>query len=148
MHAEAQKKHPNETGGVLMGYWDAARTGVVIKKTIGPGPHALHGRTFFSPDSNYHESQISVIYEKSGYRWTYLGDWHVHPNASTNMSSADRKTLKNIALYKPARAPQPIMLIIGGKRADYKLTAYVLSHRGPRLLRSFTIEVVPTLTFG
>ena len=117
---------PNETGGVLMGYWGETNTNAVITNIIGPGPHAIHESTRFVPDHNYHLRQIAITYESSGRRWTYLGDWHVHPEGSIRLSRVDKRTLRRIALYEPARAPIPLMLLIGGKLKAPTMEIYVL----------------------
>lgn len=104
---------PNETGGVLIGYWLEGSEGVVITEAVGPGPCAKHGKTTFVPDPSYHESEIARLYEQSGRVNTYLGDWHSHPNSITRMSPTDRRTLLKIAKHKDARVPTPLMAIIG-----------------------------------
>lgn len=82
IEAEATARFPQETGGVLMGYWDALGRDVVITTAIGPGPKARHGRTTFSPDHQYQLEAIARYYDTSGRRFTYLGDWHTHRSSS------------------------------------------------------------------
>ena len=117
---------PNETGGVLMGYWGQSSTDVLITQIIGPGPDAIHESIRFVPDRDYHLRQVAITYEKSDRYWTYLGDWHVHPEGSIRLSRVDKRTMRNIALYEPARTSNPLMLLMGGKLNVPKMEIYVL----------------------
>lgn len=110
MRKEAERWHPKETGGVLMGYW--SNEDAVITDIIGPGPKAIHTRYSFTPDSKWQENAIAGLYDESGRVITYLGDWHSHPDGTARLSVKDLVTLLRVALYKPARAPMPIMAIL------------------------------------
>lgn len=102
---------PLETGGVLMGYW--ADSDVVISTIIGPGSGAIHNKTSFTPDYTFHESEVARIYRGSGGQWTYLGDWHTHPEqAIPALSAKDICTLRWIARSKAARAAKPLMGVL------------------------------------
>src|SRR3989442_1461190 len=79
MVVEARRRAPNETGGVLLGYWADAGRQVVITDAVGPGPQAAHRRTSFEPDHEFQEAEIRRLYRGSGRRLAYLGDWHTHP---------------------------------------------------------------------
>lgn len=115
MVEEGKRCVPNETGGVLMGYWPSA-TGVVITHVIGPGPRARHLRYSFHPDPEYHDREIERIYQESGRISTYLGDWHTHPEGGNGTSQRDRRTLARIACTPEARAPKPLMAILSMRR--------------------------------
>jgi integrative and conjugative element protein (TIGR02256 family) len=114
MAAEAERLSPKETGGVLLGYWTETAKEVVITDIIGPGPCAVHEERRFVPDTDYQEREIARIYEWSGWRRTYLGDWHSHPLSRVYLSRRDRKTLRRIAGHADARAPLPLMVILAG----------------------------------
>ena len=109
---ETIRKMPCETGGILMGYWGSAGEAVVTT-IIGPGPKAVHKRTSFVPDYEYDKKEIGRHYEQSGFTETYLGDWHTHPYAAAYLSEQDKKTLKKIADFEPARLVKPLMMILG-----------------------------------
>lgn len=95
-----------------MGYWASTHSEVVITDVVGPGPHAVHKRHEFIPDSNYHYSQIADLYKRSGRLHTYLGDWHTHLNANDNLSRKDWGTIRNISKSPSARAQVPLMGIL------------------------------------
>jgi integrative and conjugative element protein (TIGR02256 family) len=123
MLAEADRVFPDETGGVLVGYWAVPFQEVVLTDAIGPGPRALHQSQRFVPDSEYQEVEIARYYLKSRRLHTYLGDWHTHPNSTSSLSRPDRKALKTIARHPAARAPMPIMAILAGS-SRWKLTVW------------------------
>lgn len=112
MTREAASRHPFETGGVMLGY-AGERDDVVVTTVIGPGPRAFHARSRFIPDHAYHDAEVARLYEASGRRWTYLGDWHTHPDAAAYLSPTDAETLERIAGARMARVSFPVMLGLG-----------------------------------
>lgn len=93
---EMNKWYPNETGGVLIGYWNENQP--VITQLIDGGPNAVRSKTSFIPDHKYQVDVISKIYKSSNRIETYLGDWHTHPDAKAYLSSTDKKTFNLIKL--------------------------------------------------
>ncbi len=114
MLQEANLRHPLETGGILIGYF--METEVVIVDVIGPGKSAKHEVGTFTPDYTWHDQEVARLYKESGRRHTYLGDWHTHPDGFGSLSIRDIATLDNIARCKSARARNPVMAILSGKR--------------------------------
>jgi integrative and conjugative element protein (TIGR02256 family) len=111
---EADRAAPDDTGGVLLGYWSATPAAPVITDSIGPGPHALHEPERFIPDQSFQESEISRLYAESNRKLRYLGDWHTHPGSPGSLSTKDLATMKRIAHFRSARADRPVMLILAG----------------------------------
>lgn len=111
---DAEECRPLETGGVLMGWIKTEREEIVIVASIGAGPLARRGPTTFRPDDRWQDDDVARVYERSGRRVTYLGDWHTHPGGSMSLSPTDRATLFRIATNPAARAPCPLMLIVAG----------------------------------
>ena len=111
MVREADDRAPFETGGVLLGVSDDEH--LWIEAVVGPGPGARHGRTWFVPDAAFQQDRIAELYEASGRRIAYLGDWHTHPGGSAALSWRDRRTLRKISRTPAARQSHPVMLILG-----------------------------------
>jgi integrative and conjugative element protein (TIGR02256 family) len=128
MQAEAQRRSPLETGGILMGYWAENLSCVVIASIVGPGPEAVHKRLSFTPDHVYQEREIERLYFDSGRRVTYLGDWHSHPLGPLRLSVADRLTQLRIGMHRKARAPRALMAILAGGR-PWSLGVWQLERR-------------------
>lgn len=124
MRVEADHKAPNETGGILFGYWIDRFGEVVVSAVIGPGPDAEHEPSHFRPDSEYQEDELARLYEEYGRLHTYLGDWHTHPGGGAYLSRKDRRTLGRIARYEPARSPFPIMAVMAREEGDWTVTAW------------------------
>ena len=138
--AEAEERAPLETGGVIMGYH--AGDDVVITAMIGPGPGAHHERNTFVPDHEYQEVAIATVYQHSGRVWTYLGDWHSHPNGGSQLSTRDRQTMRRIARSRTARARTPLMLLLSGGD-EWHVTVHRANLRGWLL----DVRTIPPLLY-
>ena len=114
LEAEAIGRAPCETGGVLLGYWPGNGRDCVVTHVTGPGPNAIHCETRFAPDHEYQIAEIERLYQQSGRRLYYLGDWHSHPGGGGELSKQDRRTLRTIARSRTARASRPVMVILCG----------------------------------
>lgn len=112
LEEEATLFSPQETGGVLLGYWDPCSDEPVITRAVGSGPGAVHGPTYYIPDHEHDSLHIALAYEQSGRTLHYLGDWHSHPGQPGYLSRKDRRTLLTIARFPEAYAPRPLMLIL------------------------------------
>ena len=112
--AEAGRTYPKETGGVLMGWHRRQRREIVVVHAIGPGERGIHQSHRFEPDNSHHVAAVGDVYQLSGRKVTYLGDWHSHPGGSPTLSRTDRRTLGAIAEHEPSRCPHPVMLVLGG----------------------------------
>lgn len=132
---EAERTYPLETGGVLAGYF-AENGEPVVFAAIGPGPTAVHRRYRFKPDHAWQCHELDILFEQSSGLWTYLGDWHTHPDGVPQMSWLDRRTLRAIARHSYARTPQPLMLIGGGTSRNWSWVGH--QYRGKRILGLIT----------
>lgn len=126
---DVTRHYPYETGGLLVGYWISKKK-IVVTRAIGAGPRAKRGRTWFIPDTRYQRRELARIYEESGRKETYLGDWHSHPNGPPKPSFQDKRTARQIANYVEARCPRPMMLIIGYDGNVLDLGPYVWTSFG------------------
>ena len=134
MIVESNLAFPNETGGVIVGYWVVLSQELVVTAVISPGPRAMHEKDRFIPDPEYQEAQVARHYENSGRLHTYLGDWHTHPHSSSRLSRLDLKTFRVIASDPEARAPVPIMgILAGGTPWTLKLWYGLPIHIGKRI---------------
>jgi len=141
MTSEADRRAPFETGGVLLGYWAASRDALVVEFVVGPGPRAVHRRTAFAPDHEHQAREIARLFSNADGNLEYLGDWHTHPNGPAVLSGKDLSTLRRIARYRAARAPQPIMLLLVGG-VPWRFAAW-LGELRPRRWRPDGIATYP-----
>jgi len=111
IRGDAEHYYPLESGGILLGYLSG--TEAVVTAWVDGGPLAVRRYDSFIPDQDHHIKSIARMYEKSGRRTIYLGDWHSHPYGPLVPSSRDKRTLRNIAQFREARIPTPVVLIVG-----------------------------------
>lgn len=125
MEDEAERHHPNETGGVLLGYFrNGEADRIQVTEQVGPGPEARHQRHRFDPDGDWQAEKVAEHYARSDRLESYLGDWHSHPDCGGKPSALDRSTAKKIADCEEARAPRPLIVILHGEPGNWNLAAY------------------------
>jgi integrative and conjugative element protein (TIGR02256 family) len=120
----SQDEEPNETGGILLGYEVPDNHAVVITHLVGPGPKAKSSRAHFVPDGIWQEAEVARLYETSGRRATYLGDWHSHPDGVARPSKKDERTARDIAQTPEARIENPLILIAASDSESWRIAAY------------------------
>lgn len=118
---------PLEVGGVLLGTDCSGYR--VVTDLIGPGPMSRATPTSFEPDYAFQQEEVDRLYEANAGDLTYIGDWHSHPGGRCRPSSIDRDAMVTIRTSPDARCPDPIMMIIGGRRNE-TMKAFVLDIRG------------------
>lgn len=104
---QAEGEYPNENGGMLAGRYSVDRHTVYIEKTVVP-VEKLTGRTMFKRNANGLEKVWKQL-DKEGLR--YVGEWHSHPNGSTQYSSTDLAAMVDIE--KEVTIENPLLLIVG-----------------------------------
>jgi integrative and conjugative element protein (TIGR02256 family) len=141
---EADIAFPDETGGVLIGYW-AGPADVVMTAAIPAGPKSVHRAYAFEPDWEFQQNEVARYYAASGRLHTYLGDWHTYPHGLLRLSRRDRGTLKLIAAHVEARAPKALMLLLAGGHA-WKLGVW-RACTGGRVTRYFLMPIRMKVVF-
>ena len=118
--SDANKWKPYETGGVFMGYISEDGD-IVVTDMIDCGENSKHSRYGFCPDQEYQLDKIADIYRETNGLVTYLGDWHTHPNSSTQLSNIDKRTIVRVATTPEAKIKKPIMAVLGGYPKEWSL---------------------------
>lgn len=104
---QAEGEYPNENGGMLAGRYSADRHTVYIERVVVP-MEKLTGRTTFMRNTKGLEKVWNQL-AKEGLR--YVGEWHSHPNGSTQYSGTDLAAM--IDIEKEVAIENPILLIVG-----------------------------------
>ena len=104
---QAEGEYPNENGGMLAGRYSADRHTVYIEKVVVPVAK-LTGRTTFMRKTNGLEKVWEQL-SQEGLR--YVGEWHSHPNGSTQYSGSDLAAI--IDIEKEVAIENPILMIVG-----------------------------------
>ena len=104
---QAEGEYPNENGGMLAGRYSADRHTEYIEKVVVP-VEKLTGRTTFMRKTNGLEKVWEQL-SQEGLR--YVGEWHSHPNGSTQYSGSDLAAI--IDIEKEVAIENPILMIVG-----------------------------------
>lgn len=103
---------PNENGGMLVGRYSDDRKTVTIERMIAP-TGKISTRTSFERNVNGMKEMWKEL-KKDGLR--YVGEWHSHPNGSSDYSHTDFKAMKDIE--KEVTIENPLLLIIGVRKGS------------------------------
>lgn len=103
---QAEGEYPNENGGMLAGRYSTDRHTVYIEKVIVPMEKTTSRTTFIRNTKG-----MEKVWEQlanDGLR--YVGEWHSHPNCSTQYSGTDLSAMADIE--KEVSIENPLLLIV------------------------------------
>ena len=105
---------PNETGGILLGYFDLKLSRVYIVDVL-PAPGDSQGdEKGFTRGILKLEEDVQNASERTAGIVSYIGDWHSHPaGTTTNPSTQDIYLLEHLALELYRDGLPALMLIVG-----------------------------------
>ena len=126
MYSRCAAADPLETGGVLIGYYNAEHDTAIITRATAPPPDSQSGQTRFRRGTQKLNDMLARLWRKQEY---YLGEWHYHPGGVARPSATDTRQMQEIAKDYDAHCPEPILVVIGANRT---VTAHV-----------FTIDKLP-----
>ncbi|MBO7571569.1 MAG: Mov34/MPN/PAD-1 family protein [Bacteroidales bacterium] len=106
---QANGEYPNENGGMLAGHYSSDKHTVYVEEVVVPTEKKT-GRTSFVRSTTGLESVWKKLGEK-GLR--YIGEWHSHPNGTTQYSATDMSAMRDIE--KEVSIENPILLIVSVK---------------------------------
>ena len=107
-----------ESGGILVGLFDAKLDAIRITDMSFPFPTDQRSRFRFSRKSEGHQEFMDDLWEKSERTKSYFGEWHTHDQDNPVPSLTDRNTWKRIS-KQGNNFSQCFFLIIG--RKNYKI---------------------------
>jgi integrative and conjugative element protein (TIGR02256 family) len=107
---------PNETGGILLGYFDLKLGNVYIVDAL-PAPTDSQGdQTGFTRGAEGLQAAVKKAEGRTAGVVSYIGEWHSHPkNSSASPSMADIYLLRHLALVLEGDGLPAVMLIVGEK---------------------------------
>lgn len=103
--------YKHETGGILAGVLDSGST-ITITDVTTPQPKDICQRFRFRRSGVGHQTIMDQLWEESGYRKMYLGEWHTHRESIPSPSRVDISGWKSIA-KKRQNSPWMLFLILG-----------------------------------
>ena len=101
--SEIQRKSDfqKETGGILIGYYRSLCNSLLITDMTHPQRKDLMERFRFIRRSTGHQEIMDELWESSGYRKSYLGEWHTHNEKVPKPSTVDINNWKKISQLIP-----------------------------------------------
>ncbi|MBO4698316.1 Mov34/MPN/PAD-1 family protein [bacterium] len=88
---ETFRKHPLETGGILLGH--VLDNGAwIVMEVLPPGPNSVHQSAFFEYDEKFVNYLANSVASKYEIPLSMLGLWHRHPGSYDEFSSVDDGT--------------------------------------------------------
>ncbi|MFP3939770.1 MAG: Mov34/MPN/PAD-1 family protein [Thermoanaerobaculia bacterium] len=106
---------PNETGGVLIGYYTRSRRTAVVESATLPSPDSEASRTRFYRGVVGLQRLLARFWRRPPEeRRYYLGEWHVHPGGASVPSQHDHAQMLEIARSENYQCPEAILVLLGG----------------------------------
>ncbi len=127
MKAAAATAGRKETGGILIGrYGSDGWSADVVEATPSP----VGSRAGFSWFVRSNKGLVDLLRQRWRKGFHYLGEWHLHPDASPVPSPTDKRTMCRIAADPAYQCSRPILIILGGSaRSSFTLSVSVFDKR-------------------
>jgi integrative and conjugative element protein (TIGR02256 family) len=126
VHLQREKHLPNETGGVLLGYFDLVLHKVFIVDALAAPPDSRGDPTGFVRGIDGLEDAVKEAGQRTANVVGYVGEWHSHPRqSSADPSGADIVLLAHLATALEYEGLLALMLIVG-EHEDNWLTGRVV----------------------
>jgi integrative and conjugative element protein (TIGR02256 family) len=111
---ERERHLPNETGGVLLGYFDLVAGTVTIVDALSAPADSREEQTGFVRGADGLEEAVGEVGRRTANIVRYVGEWHSHPrNHSARASRDDVLLLAHLAAALGSEGLPALMLIIG-----------------------------------
>ena len=112
-----QERLPNETGGVLLGYFDVPSSHMYLVDVLPAPADSTEHETAFIRGCAGLRSQLKTIEARTAGQVGYAGEWHSHPDgAGVGMSPTDEVLLATVAAEVRVDGLPGIMMIVGPDR--------------------------------
>lgn len=85
------RRLPNETGGVLIGHFDADRKTVYVADILGSPPDSKEWPTVYIRGAEGLSASVTDIQGRTASMLQYVGEWHSHPDVCSCLPSAEDK---------------------------------------------------------
>lgn len=100
-----------ETGGVLIGRYSPYGDRVVVSRITGPPRDSRRLPFGFIRGVAGLTKRFRVAWRDGLY---YVGEWHLHPQASSQPSQTDERQVVEFAEQPDYKCPHPVLVVIGG----------------------------------
>lgn len=120
-----------ETGGILIGKYNANLNRALVMKIEGPPEDSIFEKTWFYRGVKGIKEKLTKIWATE--KLYYLGEWHYHPYSSPSPSEEDHSYMKGISSNPKVDCSSPILFILGGnpESEDDKISVTVYNNKKP-----------------
>ena len=87
-----------ESGGIVVGYYDVVESTLKITDITWPQIDDIRERYRFIRKKAGHQELMDRLWEQSGYKKSYLGEWHTHNQCKPVPSIVDYNNWKSISI--------------------------------------------------
>lgn len=122
-----------EAGGVLIACENATNDNLIIQFATEPMPKDKRTKTRFSRKDMGHVDFFKKIYNENKGVYTYIGEWHTHPESCPEYSGIDLKNWNKIR--KQSGVCDKQYHIIAGFRY-LRIWEYSKMHKEPSLVKT------------
>lgn len=105
LHTIANHAAPNETGGILLGWWDGKT--IVVEDVAEVTDTEATSHSWTRHEDKAQEILDTALTQASNSPLGYVGDWHSHP-AICDASSTDIKSLQRAS----RQYSKPLLLVV------------------------------------
>jgi proteasome lid subunit RPN8/RPN11 len=110
--AQMKQALPNEAGGILVGHIHHKRRIIYVTRALPPPPDSEGWPYAFRLGVEDVPKELAEITTRTGGVIHYVGEWHSHPNGSSQLSSQDVDTAGQLTSYlHRAGLPTHIMIV-------------------------------------
>ena len=112
MTLECTRSYPNETGGILIGFYNSNYDCAEVTDIFFATRDSKKGKTWFLRGVHGLQNKLNELWiRQKGY---YLGEWHFHPGGAPIPSQIDKNQMYCISCSPKVHCPEPILLIFSG----------------------------------
>jgi integrative and conjugative element protein (TIGR02256 family) len=116
VHCIRKECLPNETGGVLIGYFDRQHYAIYIVDALPAPQDSIERPILFIRGIHGLQKEISRIKKATMSHLDYVGEWHSHPpRCSPELSGIDRRELRTLTEEMSAANLPALMLIVADR---------------------------------
>ncbi len=113
---------PNETGGVLLGYFDQKLRSIFVVDILSAPVDSSADPSGFTRGVQDLEEKIEMAQERTANIVSYIGEWHSHPSGiSTKPSEHDIRLLSYLAEILNRDGLPGVMLIVGENQETWSV---------------------------
>lgn len=119
---ERERNLPNETGGVLLGYFDQKLKSIFIVDALMAPPDSQADTSGFTRGKEGLKEHLDECAIRTANLVGYVGEWHSHPRGSSAQpSSMDVDLLAYLSIKMKSDGLPALMLIVGEGQIDLSL---------------------------